>query len=642
MFSPFAAYRRPIVLGIHLLAVLLANYLAFWLRFDGNIPDWAAALFVGTLPVLLLLRMVIFVPFRVYQGLWRYASICDLCNIISGAVASTLVFYLVVRWGLGLSNYPRSVYVMDSILLIVFLGGMRLTRRLGQQFMPWNRGKRILIYGAGDAAEMVVRDMMQSRFYECKPIGFVDDNPTKVGQRIHGLPVLGTRAVLPSIIQRWKPDEVLVAMPTAKPSAVREIVTALEPFSVSIKTLPNLRDIVNGKVSISQIRNLSVEDLLAREPVSTDTERARQLISGKRVLITGAGGSIGSELCRQVAALRPSSLILYERYENNLYSIGTELVDRKESVPVYALIGDVTDEARVDAVMQAYQPQIVFHAAAHKHVPLMEFSPCEAVKNNIVGTRMMASAADRHEAERFVMISTDKAVNPTSVMGATKRIAELIVQDMARKSRTHFLAVRFGNVLGSNGSVVPRFLEQIKSGGPVTVTHPEVRRYFMLIPEAVQLVLQAATLAEPAAVYVLEMGEQISIVDLARNLIHLSGFIPDDEIPIQFIGLRPGEKLLEELVGPDETVEPSSVNKILRVRPKHFPATHELARSLANLEQTAYALDANAVLEGIRRLLPNFQANGTGALVVMGHEWPVRRSDSGCNSQPVLGHLKST
>jgi FlaA1/EpsC-like NDP-sugar epimerase len=602
--------KWQVVLTLHFIAVLATNFVAFWLRFDGRIPDWAMTLFLTMLPVLVPIRMLTFVFFRAYQGMWRYASISDLSRIIAGVLASSLLFYFVTTAAFGLTNYPRSVYVIDTILLIVLLGGVRFSRRLCSDLGRFSRAKRILVYGAGDAGEMIVRDMKHSRHYDCAPIGFVDDDRRKVGLRIHGLPVFGTRADLPAILRREKPDEVLVAMPRAKPATIRQLVKVLEPFNVSIKTLPNLREFVNGTVNVSQIRNLSIEDLLAREPVVTDTNRLREAISGKRVMITGAGGSIGSELCRQVARLRPETMVLYERYENNLYTINNELLDRDDAPPVFALIGDVADEARVDDVLQAYKPDIIFHAAAHKHVPLMECSPCEAIKNNVGGTRVVASAADRHGIQRFVMISTDKAVKPSSVMGATKHLAELVIQDLSSRSRTNFLTVRFGNVLGSNGSVVPRFLDQIKAGGPVTVTHPEVERFFMLIPEAVQLVLQASSLAEPGAVYVLEMGEQIKLVDLARNLIRLSGFVPDDEIPIQFIGLRPGEKLSEELVGPDETMERSSVNKILRVRPIHCVVTQDVISKVTKLERLAYTVNVEEVMRLMRTLIPSLAPDG--------------------------------
>jgi FlaA1/EpsC-like NDP-sugar epimerase len=364
---------------------------------------------------------------------------------------------------------------------------------------------------------------------------------------------------------------VLIAIAHAEPAAIRSIVGEFEPYRVPIKTLPNLHDIIDGKVEIGQIRNLSVEDLLARAPVGLDRRPLYQLIAGRRVMVTGAGGSIGSELCRQIARLKPAALIMFERYENSLHEIRMELQDRKPSFGLLPIVGDVTDAARVNDVLRLHRPEIIFHAAAHKHVPLMEENPCEAVKNNVRGTRVLARAAEVSGVDRFIMISTDKAVNPTSVMGASKRLSELVVQAQAKGSGTSFSIVRFGNVLGSNGSVVPRFIEQIRRGGPVTVTHPEMRRFFMLIPEAVQLVLHAASQAESGATYVLDMGEQVKLADMARDMIRLSGLVPDEDVAIEFIGLRPGEKLFEELVGPDEDARPSAVEKILCVRSRHLP-----------------------------------------------------------------------
>jgi len=379
--------------------------------------------------------------------------------------------------------------------------------------------------------------------------------------------------------------------------------------------------LLDGKSEVNQLRNLSVEDLLHRPRVDLDRSVTAALLKGKRVLVTGAGGSIGSELCRQIASYAPECLILFERYENGLYAIHSELGPRTAPPHIYPVIGDVTDADRLRSTMEAYQPQIVFHAAAHKHVPLMEYNPCEAVKNNIIGTRTVAALSEEFGVERFIMISTDKAVRPSSVMGATKRVAELIIQDMARTGKTNFITVRFGNVLGSNGSVVPHFLQQIKRGGPVTVTHPDVQRYFMLIPEAVELVLQAASLANPGAVYVLEMGEQVRLQDLARHLIRLSGFVPDQEIPICFTGLRPGEKLAEELVGPDETVIESPLKEILAVRLNQVPAREALLSAIAGLEEMAYLQNATEVLARIGSLVPTFQPAQRDAVLAVERDW---------------------
>jgi FlaA1/EpsC-like NDP-sugar epimerase len=600
-------YRRLFVVGLHIVLVVLSNYLAFWLRFDGTIPALQMTLWRHTLLWLIVIRGFTFVPFRLYQGLWRYTGIWDLRNIIGGVLASTVVFYGLIYWVFGLTGYPKSVLVIDSVLLICCMGGIRLGRRLCRELGAQEGGKRVLVYGAGDAGEMIVRDMRNHHVYPYKPVGFIDDDPAKVGRRIHGVRVLGSRQNLPRAIAAVRPDELLVAMPSATPSSIREVVKALEPFKIPIKTLPNLHDVIDGKVSIGQIRTLAVEDLLTRAPVGLKPRSVRQLISDKTVLVTGAGGSIGSELCRQIATLKPRTLILLERYENSLYAISGDLSGYNGSLTFRSVIGDVTDTKRVYAVLEAYHPDIVFHAAAHKHVPLMEGNPCEAVKNNVLGTRTMAEAAAKFGVECFILISTDKAVNPSSVMGATKRMAEFVMQDLARRSATRFLAVRFGNVLGSNGSVVPRFLSQIQAGGPVTVTHPDVRRYFMLIPEAVSLVLHAAALGQRGAIYVLDMGEQIRVLDMARNLIRLSGFVPEEEIPIVFVGLRPGEKLYEELVGEDETLLPSGVDKISQVQSGWLPAPEVLEDQLVALERLALQGQAQAVLDVLCKAIPTFR-----------------------------------
>jgi FlaA1/EpsC-like NDP-sugar epimerase len=366
---------------------------------------------------------------------------------------------------------------------------------------------------------------------------------------------------------------------------IQDVVRALQPYHLNINTLPRLSEIVSGRVAVSQIRKLAIEDLLARPPVQLDPVPVRDLVAGCSVMVTGAGGSIGSELCRQIAALGPRTLVLFERYENSLFAIANELQDRWPGLNICALVGDVCDGARLSGVFSRYPVQVVFHAAAHKHVPLMETSPGEAVKNNVFGTQHLAEAASGSGVERFILISTDKAVNPTSAMGVSKRVAEMIVQSKNESSRTVFAAVRFGNVLGSNGSVVPRFLDQIKAGGPVTVTHPDMRRYFMLIPEAVHLVMHAAAMARGGEVFVLDMGEQIKVLDMARTLIRLSGFVPEEEIPITFTGLRPGEKLYEELVGTQESVEPSGVVKINRLRRDRPIDSALLERHLAELRQ---------------------------------------------------------
>lgn len=625
-------HRRVLAVATQISLIALSNYFAFWLRFDGQIPATYYAVWIQGLPFLLALRALTFLPFRLYQGLWRYSSIHDLQNIVGACVSSSLLLAL-FRTAAGPDAYPRSIYFVDSLLLVCMLGGVRLGRRLYREIRKTPGQTRVLIYGAGDAGELIVRDMKNNPFYDMEPVGFVDDDRTKVGLRIHGVPVLGTRRDLPDVLRTTKASEVLIAMPAAQPVALRAVVTVLEPFKIPIKTLPNLRDIFDGTVNVSQIRDLSLEDLLPRVPIGLDQASVRSLLCNKSVLITGAGGSIGSELSRQVANMSPSCLVLFERYENSLHDIVNELTAKHPLLPIHGTVGDITDVARVTEVMRLHQPFTVFHAAAHKHVPLMEENPCEAIKNNVRGTRTLAEIAEYFGVAKFILISTDKAVNPVSVMGASKRIAELIVQSRTSVT-TDFMAVRFGNVLGSNGSVVPHFLRQIKKGGPVTVTHPDVKRYFMLIPEAVQLVLHAAAMGEPGSIYVLDMGTEFKVLDLARNLIRLCGHVPDVEIPISFIGLRPGEKLSEDLVGEDESAEPSSVDTILRINSR-IPSRDRtlVAQRVSMLEKQALRGDIGAVLNGILELVPAYRTDHKSAA------FPKRSVSEPLVAQPAVAQL---
>jgi FlaA1/EpsC-like NDP-sugar epimerase len=578
-------FRRPIAVFVYLGLSWVANTLTFLLRFDGDVPAEFWTAHVAMLPWLLLARTAGFMAFGQFRGLWRYASLYDLRLIVMAVLSSSVGFFILVRWVFAQPNYPRSVYLIDSLVLIALLSALRMARRTYHEMRPSPRGKRVLVVGAGNAGELIVRDMMQSPDYDYQPIGFVDDEPGKQGERIRGVQVLGTRADLARVIEETRPDDVLIAMPSAPPAVIQEVVRALQPYHLTINTLPRLSEIVSGRVAVGQIRKLAIDDLLARPPVDLDPAPVRNLIAGRCVMVTGAGGSIGSELCRQIATLGPKTLLLYERYENTLFAIANELHDRWPALDIRPLVGDVCDGGRLTGVFARYPPHVVFHAAAHKHVPLMELSPCEAIKNNVFGTQTLVEAASSVGVERFILISTDKAVNPSSAMGVSKRVAEMIVQSKDTTSRTVFAAVRFGNVLGSNGSVVPRFLDQIRAGGPVTVTHPEMRRYFMLIPEAVHLVMHAAAMAEGGEVFVLEMGEQIRVLDMARSLIRLSGFVPEEDIPITFTGLRPGEKLYEELVGNEELVEPSGTEKINRIRRDHPVDASSLDRQLARLRR---------------------------------------------------------
>ncbi len=604
-------YRRFLIMGLHVIFFTASNYLAFWIRFDGAIPDREAAFFVAMLPWLIAIRGLTFVPLQLYRGLWRYTGIWDLRNVIIGVFASTGVFYVLVHWIFGFRNYPLSIFIIDTLLLIFLVGGSRMARRLYYAFGQMAGKKRILIYGAGDAGEMIVRDMKNNgAFYDRQPIGLIDDDPHKVGRRIHGIRVMGRRQDLPKILAREKPDEVVIAIPSATPAMIREMVKALQPSKVPLRTLPGLRDLRTGRVHVSQIRNLSVEDLLERTPVGLDLRPIRKLISGRRILITGAGGSIGSELSRQIAKHEPAQLILLDQSESALYDIAMELQGSAPGLSSLAVLADIKNSRALDRAFNEHAPEIIFHAAAYKHVPMLEEHPVQAVLNNVIGTHHLVQAAIANQVERFVLISTDKAVNPTNVMGATKRVGELYIQALAQSGSPGgplFSAVRFGNVLGSNGSVVPLFLKQIEQGGPVTVTHPEIQRYFMTIPEAVILVLQAATLAQGGEIFVLDMGEQIKLIDMARNMIRLAGFIPEEEIPVTVVGLRPGEKLREELIGADETLVASDVEKIMRVQAIGIPDPEFMHEKIAELEQLVTESRVELLIGWLREVVTTFR-----------------------------------
>ncbi len=600
------AFRRPLMLLIDTALIALSYYGAFVLRFDGRIPPAQVEVFARTLVWLVAIRLAASTVFRLHHMVWRYTGLSDLVAIAGAALTGTIIFAGLVSFVLRVGWLPRSIYAIDTLLLVALFAGVRALRRIAHDRGDFQSRKRILIFGAGDAGEMIVRDMKYSPYYGYTPIGFIDDDPTKIGRRIHGVRVLGARADLGNVIATHAPDEVLIAMPSMTPATIRAIMKALESCRVPVKTLPSLRDVIDGRVSITDIRNVALEDLLGRAPIGLDSNRLGHLIAGQSVLITGAGGSIGSELCRQIWALKPRTLVMYERYENALYTVEKQLRDGGAGEGLVAAIGDICDQRRLESLLKRHGVRLIFHAAAHKHVPLMESNPCEAIKNNVCGTRILAETAARCGVKSFVLISTDKAVNPTNVMGASKRVAELLVKAQARRTGLGFAAVRFGNVLGSNGSVVPRFMEQIRSGGPVTVTHPKMQRFFMLIHEAVQLVLHAATLIQPGAIYALNMGDQIAIADMASHLIRLSGLMPDRDIEIEFTGVRPGEKIQEELIGADERVEQSEISHVLLLRGGKEPDSEWLFEKVRSMEKAADAGDADGILELLGQVIPSF------------------------------------
>jgi FlaA1/EpsC-like NDP-sugar epimerase len=553
--------------------IALAWWLAFELRFDQGVPRYYDTLFRRTVLIVVAIQLVVFVLFRFYDRWWRYVSIRDMWSAVRGVTVACVVASLTVYFFSPVAQVrlPRSVAIMDWLLLLGLICGTRLLARSvierpGMGLVA--RGKEVLIAGAGDAGQLVIREMQRNRQLGYTPIGLIDDDPRKKNLRIHGVRVLGTTDELAHILRDNRPDEVLIAIPSASGKARQRIVTVTRENNVPVKTLPGLYELISGESDLAtQIRPVQVEDVLGREPVEVDLESSAAYLKGQTVLVTGAGGSIGSELCRQIARVGPQRLILVDQGETALFEIERELVDERgfsASVPVLA---DCKSRTKMHQVFDRWQPAVVFHAAAYKHVPLMEANPLESVRNNALGTRVLAETAVEFGAKRFVLVSTDKAVNPKTVMGQSKALCEWIVEAYGAREdiATRFVAVRFGNVLGSSGSVIPIFRRQIANGGPVTVTHPEMTRYFMTIPEASSLVIQAGAIGGRGDVFVLDMGEPVKILELAKQMVRLSGKEPDRDIGIEIVGTRPGEKLHEELWGEGETAVATSHPKIMRV-----------------------------------------------------------------------------
>lgn len=607
--SMVLAYRSSLVVAVQLILILAANLTAFMLRFDADIPPEYERVMWDHLPAVLLIFGSGLWVFGTQRGLWRYVGLHDIGKIILASLTGVGVFYVILHVVGGVIQYPRSVIILTGLLIALYLVGIRLAVRW---FKEWVRivgasARRALIVGAGNAGELLARDMLSGGNYDCRPVGFLDDDPVKRKMRIHGIPVVGTIATIKQAADKLEANEIIIAIPSASTTVMQKILTASEGCAIPIKTLPSVKRLLADPVSLRQVRPMNLDDLLQREPVETDRQELTPLIMGKTLLVTGAGGSIGSELCRQIAQHSPRLLVLFERYENALHSLMLELGATFPEVRILPVIGDVTVPDRVAEIFHQTNPNIVFHAAAHKHVPLMELNPKEAIRNNILGTRTVAETAVRNGVERFVLISTDKAVNPSSIMGATKRVAEHLVQEFNQEGLTKFTVVRFGNVLGSNGSVVPLFYEQIRRGGPVTVTHPEIKRFFMTIPEAVQLVLQASVIGKGGEVFVLDMGEQIRVADLARNMIVLAGLVPGKDVEIVFAGLRPGEKLYEELFEEHEQVEPTSHPKIRRAVGAPV-SVGELGAWLESLQENLPNWSEERVLDDLRRLVPSYES----------------------------------
>jgi FlaA1/EpsC-like NDP-sugar epimerase len=573
--------------------IALAWWLAFELRFDQGVPRYYDTLFRRTILIVVAIKLVVFVLFRFYDRWWRYVSIRDMWSAVRGVTAASLVASLTVYFFSPVAQVrlPRSVAVMDWLFLLGLVAGSRLLARSVIERPGTGRlvarGKEVLVVGAGDAGQLTIREMQRNRQLGYTPIGVIDDDPRKKNLRIHGVRVLGTTAELAHILRDNRPDEVLIAIPSASGEVRQRIVTLTREGNVPVKTLPGLYELISGETDLAtQIRPVQVEDVLGREPVDVDLEASASYLENQTVLVTGAGGSIGSELCRQIARLGPQRLILVDQGETALFEIERELVDERGFAPSIPVLADVKSRTKMRQVFDRYRPSIVFHAAAYKHVPLMEANPLESVRNNAVGTRILAEIAVEFGAERFLLVSTDKAVNPKTVMGQSKALCEWIVEAYGAREdiATRFVAVRFGNVLGSSGSVIPIFRRQIANGGPVTVTHPEMTRYFMTIPEAASLVIQAGAIGGRGDVFVLDMGDPVRILDLAKQMVRLSGKEPDRDIVVEIVGTRPGEKLHEELWGAGETAEPTTHPKIMRVSGPTVDAVW-LQDELAELER---------------------------------------------------------
>ncbi len=584
--------RRSALVCIDIICVIYASFFALVTRFEfvvSAIPEEHWKSMIHYLPVFTAATILLLFLFRIYSSLWEYAGLDELVNIISASIISGIVQFGTVLVTGGI--LPRSYYFLVIIYLIIFISGTRFTYRYVRmkkqnRRIVWKEHKRIMLVGAGEAGNTLLREMSNSKYLHDKICCVIDDDPAKYGRFIHGVKVVGNRYTIKQNVLKYQIDQIIIAMPSAQGADYRAILDICKETECELKTLPGIYQLVSGEVNVSKLRPVSIDDLLGREEVRVNLDEIMGYVSDKVVMVTGGGGSIGSELCRQIAQHHPKRLVIFDIYENNAYEIQQELKRNYPELTLSTLIGSVRDENRLDAVFEKYRPQIVYHAAAHKHVPLMEKSPNEAIKNNVLGTYKLVQRADIWGVERFVQISTDKAVNPTNIMGASKRICEMIIQSFNARSKTEFVAVRFGNVLGSNGSVIPLFKKQIEHGGPVTVTHENIIRYFMTIPEAVSLVLQAGAYAKGGEIFVLDMGEPVKIMDLAKNMIRLSGLTLGKDIEIKITGLRPGEKLYEELLMDEEGMTETPNRQIFIGYPIDVDEA-ELYKALEVMEEAA-------------------------------------------------------
>lgn len=601
---------------LDIMSIIVASFAAIYVRFDfsfGGIPKEYLMKFEHIIPFNIILTLIFFALWKLYKSVWRYASATELINIVfattCAAIAQTVLCYIMDQ------KMPRSYYAVYWFFLFGLTCAIRFSYRILRiinmkraDITEKNKKINVMVIGAGAAANAILKEIETSQYVSLSVKCIVDDNAGCHGKFLRGVPIIGGRDKIADAVGEFGIDEIIFAIPSANTKTRKEILDICKETGCKLRTLPGMYQLINGDVSVSKLKEVEIEDLLGREPIQINTEEVLNYVRDKVVMVTGGGGSIGSELCRQIAAHRPKQLIIVDIYENNAYEIQQELIRKYPKLDLAVLIASVRNTARINSIFEKYRPNIVYHAAAHKHVPLMEVSPNEAIKNNVMGTYKTAQAADRYGAEKFVLISTDKAVNPTNIMGASKRICEMVVQMMNQNSKTNFVAVRFGNVLGSNGSVIPLFKKQIAEGGPVTVTHPDIIRYFMTIPEAVSLVLQAGAYARGGEIFVLDMGEPVKILDLATNLIKLSGYRVGEDIEIKFTGLRPGEKMYEELLMSEEGLKKTDNKMIFIGKPIEFDE-EEFRKQLDRLAEDAKSETAD-IRRDVKAIVPTYHYEG--------------------------------
>ena len=607
--------RGGALMFLDALIIIISMAGALWIRFDFHFGDISQE-FIETvhdyLPVNIIVTILIYLIFKLYTSLWRFAGAEEMKNVILAGILSTAVQTIGMKAG-GFA-IPRSYPFLYLLLLVCLTVISRFSYRFLRLFyhhvqnMRKKKVMRTMIVGAGAAGYMIAREMKRSKHLNKKVCCIIDDSASKIGTYLQGIPIVGGKEKIPYFAEKYEIEEIVIAIPSLTHAAQQELLDICQQTTCKILILPGVYQLINEEVSVSMLREVQIEDLLGREPVNLEMEEIMDYVQDKVILVTGGGGSIGSEICRQLAMHHPKKLIIFDIYENNAYEIQNELKKKYPELDLEVLIGSVRNQKRVDTIFETCHPDLVYHAAAHKHVPLMEDSPNESIKNNVMGTWNVAHAADHYGAKKMVLISTDKAVRPTNIMGASKRLCELVIQSFAQDSKTEYAAVRFGNVLGSNGSVIPLFKKQIAEGGPVTVTHPDIIRYFMTIPEAVNLVLQCGALARKDEIFILDMGEPVKILDLAKKMIRLSGYIPDEDIKIEFTGLRPGEKLYEELLIDEENLK-ETTNKRIFVIQQTKVDSEKLKQDIHLLIEHAFE-EAEDIREQVQRLVPEYVIKG--------------------------------